>query len=125
MPLDLQRPAPIPMAQLRHSALQRHLEQVAAATAVRGATKQQQYLQLTWGGTLTADTYSRAQYLLEVRRRPERQALAQLRTGSHWLLEERGRMNPHIPREQRVCPHCNRGIEDAAHAVFSCPLYAP
>ncbi len=29
------------------------------------------------------------------------------------------------PREARICPHCRQGVEDAAHMVYDCPLYAP
>ena len=56
--------------------------------------------------------------------RQDREALAQLRTGSHWGAEETGRWTRR-PREQRVCPHCHDGIEDAPHMLLTCPLYAP
>ncbi|EFN60189.1 hypothetical protein CHLNCDRAFT_56640 [Chlorella variabilis] len=66
----------------------------------------------------------RETYLDAVRRRQDREALAQLRTGSHWGAEETGRWTRR-PREQRVCPHCHDGIEDAPHMLLTCPLYAP
>ena len=49
--------------------------------------------------------------------------LAQLRTGSHWLGEETGRW-ARVPREQRLCPHCQGGVEGVHHVLFECPLYA-
>jgi hypothetical protein len=61
-----------------------------------------------------------------VRERRRREALAQLRTGSHWGAEETGRWaRPRVPREQRMCPHCAGGGEDVSHIVLKCPLYTP
>ena len=51
-----------------------------------------------------------------VRERRRREALAQLRTGSHWLAEETGRWS-RLSREQRICPHCGSGVEDVAHVI--------
>ncbi len=65
-----------------------------------------------------------AAYLGAVRQRSRRVALAQLRTGSHWLAEETGRWE-RVPRAQRTCPHCQGGLEDVQHALFGCPLYSP
>ena len=126
-PIDLQRPAAIPRRQLQQRCLKHHLGGVAAAARREGATKTQHYLQQVWDGKLEAATYGPAQYLRAVRQRSQREALAQLRTGSHWLAEETGRRtNPSTPREQRTCPHCSGGaVEDAAHMVFDCPSYAP
>jgi hypothetical protein len=70
------------------------------------------------------EEYGRAQYLDVVRERVRREALAQMRTGSHWGAEETGRWEG-VPREQRICPHCLAGVEDVAHMLFVCPLYAP
>ena len=84
------------------------------------------YMQHVRGGTVAAEEYGRAEYLDLVRERPRREALAQPRTGSHWLAEETGRwQRPYTPREQRICPHCSGGVEDVAHMLFGCPLYAP
>ena len=58
------------------------------------------------------------------RRRQQREALAQLRTGSPWGAEETGRCERQ-PREGRICPHCQLGVEDATHMSFNCLLYAP
>ena len=67
-----------------------------------------------------------AAYVDAIRERPRREALAQLRTGSHWLAEETGRwQQPRVPHEQRICPYCRSGVEDVAHVLFACPLYAP
>jgi hypothetical protein len=51
-------------------------------------------------------------------------ALAQQRTGSHWLAEETGRWE-RVPRAQRTCPPCQGGLEDVQHAMLVCPLYSP
>ena len=79
---------------------------------------------------------ARPRYLSVTHRRSRWRALAQLRTGSHWLAEARGRVQ-RLEREQRVCQHCvataaaaaaaaNGGpVEDAAHAILSCPRSAP
>ena len=63
-------------------------------------------------------------YLDAVRRRQDRETLAQLRAGLHWGAEETGRWLLR-PRGERVCPHCYDGIEDAPHMPLVCPLYAP
>ena len=40
-----------------------------------------------------------------------------------WGAEETGRWE-HQPREARICPHCQLGVEDAAHMpAFDCRLY--
>ncbi len=62
-----------------------------------------------------------AAYLGAVRQRSRRVALAQLRTGSHWLAEETG-MWEQMHRAQRTCPHSQGGLEDVQHALFVCSL---
>ena len=57
-----------------------------------------------------------------VQRRQQREALAQLRTGSRWGAEETGRWERQ-PREARICPHCQLGVEDPTHMILDCPLY--
>ncbi len=71
------------------------------------------------GGRLPApEEYAPAAYIRAVRQRARRVALAQLRTGSHWLGEETGRW-ARVPREQRVCPHCQGGVEGVHHVLLS------
>ena len=75
-------------------------------------------------GEVSLDNYLPADYLAVVADRPRRLRMAQLRTGSHWLAVETGRWQ-RLDREQRVCPHCDAAaIEDEAHMIFDCPLYA-
>ena len=65
-------------------------------------------------------TYLEDALLLLLRLRWE--ALAQLRTGSHWQAEQTGRwLLPPQPRHARISPHCRQGVEDAAHMVYDCP----
>ena len=73
---------------------------------------------------LPAEDYSPAPaaYLGAVVQRPRRAALAQRRTGSHWLAEETGRWEQR-PRALRTCPHCQQGVEDVPHSLSVCPLY--
>ena len=74
---------------------------------------------------------ARPRYLSVTLRRSRWRALAQLRTGSHWLAEARGRVQ-RLDREQRVRQHCvaaaaaaNGGPVEDAHAIRSCPCSAP
>ena len=125
MPVDLQSPRPLCVAQLRRQALGQHLQEISAAAARPGATKLAHYLATAWGGQLPpAEEYIPAPvaYLAAVRQRVRRVALAQLRTGSHWLAEETGRWEGR-PRALRTCPHCHAGVEDVPHVLFVCPLY--
>jgi hypothetical protein len=125
MPLNLQQPAPLDLEAATSQGQQRQLQQLHTAATREGASKLQHYVQHVCGGTLQAsDLGQRAAYLDEVRQRHQREALAQLRTGSHWGAEKTGRWRAQ-PRDQRICPHCHDGIEDPAHMLFSCPLYAP
>ena len=125
MPLDLQQPATIGRKKLESAGLEHHLAQLEKAATREGASRLQYYVQRVHGGDVGGpEEYGRAPYLDVVRERARREALAQLRTGSHWGAEETGRWE-RIPREQRICPHCVDGVEDVAHMLFDCPLYAP
>ena len=133
--LDLATLSPIPIADLRTTALAHHLSLCHTASLAPGATMFHYYFQEVCGGDLTPDTYGPAAYLADVRKRHHRQALAQIRTGSHWLTESTGRMR-RIPRDQRTCPTCTTApppppalsppgpLETTTHATFRCPLYA-
>ena len=125
MPLDLQRPAAIGRRLLQSCGLEHHLAQLGEAATREGASKLLHYVEGVQGGCLEVQCYGRAEYLGVVRERRRREALAQLRTGSHWGAEETGRWaRPRVSKEQRVCPHCAAGVEDVAHMVFRCPLYS-
>ena len=60
---------------------------------------------------------------------PRRSATARATRGigsvQDWLplvAEETGRWELR-PRAQRMCPHCQQGVEDVPHLLFVCPLY--
>lgn len=101
---------------------QKYLQRVAATAG----TKREFYFQHI-RKELTSQTYTEIpEYLQVLEKRGRRRALAQLRTGSHWLQEEVGRWNRPLPlpREQRVCPHCvdSSVVEDIFHTLFDCPF---
>ena len=124
MPVDLQNPRPLSLQLLQQRALSHHLGEIRAAAARPGATKMAQYVGVVLGGRLPSpEEYAPAAYIRAVRQRARRVALAQLRTGSHWLGEEMGRFE-RVARAERVCPHCEGGLEDVRHVLFECPLYA-
>ena len=126
MQLDLQQPAPVDLGELGEAEQRRQLAQLQEALAKGGASRLEHYVHNVVGALNLAPAMfgQRETYLDAVRRRQDREALAQLRTGSHWGAEETGRWTRR-PREQRVCPHCHDGIEDAPHMLLTCPLYAP
>ena len=124
-PVNLQEPDPVSLNELVESGQERQLQQLRAAADREGASKLRHYVQQVRGLSLMPPALGQRQpYLEAVRRRQQREALAQLRTGSHWGAEETGRWQRQ-PREARLCPHCQLGVEDATHMIFDCPLYAP
>jgi len=124
MPLDLEQPAPIDVKQLTAHMRERQVEQLVTAAARESASRLRHYVHNVCGGVVTAESVSKPQPYLEVRERHRREALAQLRTGSHWGAEETGRWEG-LSREQRTCQQCDSGaVEDVAHIVFHCSLYA-
>ena len=81
--------------------------------------KVQQYLQLRPLATETA-SYTPAAYLQAVGGWRQRQAVAQLRTGSSWLAEETGRHNG-PDRAERVCQWCSStATDDVEHTHRWC-----
>ena len=83
--------------------------------------KVQQYLQMR--SVLETASYTPAAYLQAVGGWRQRQAMAQLRTGSSWLAVETGRLqgDVEVPRADRVCQRCSSAaIDDADHMVFDC-----
>ena len=125
MPLDLEQPASIDLKQLAACMRERQVAQLLAAAGREGASRLQHYVTGVCGGGVDSESVAQQQpYLREVRERHRREALAQLRTGSHWGAEETGRWQ-RVPREQRTCQHCDSGaVEDVPHIVFHCPLYS-
>ena len=115
MPLDLQSPAAVGRAALQRAALQHHLEALSEAATRAEASKLRHYMyvQLVRGGCSEAESYAQLSmhicftYVKTVQKEQRQEALAQLRTGSHWLAEETGRWS-RLSREQRVCPHCDQ-----------------
>ena len=69
-------------------------------------------------------SYTPAAYLQAVGGWRQRQAVAQLRTGSSWLAVETARRHGDegvVPREARLCQRCSSAaIDDAEHMVFDC-----
>jgi len=119
IPVDLQAPAPVSETQVEKAMQARWLAELAACEK----SKVQQYVHVVRGG-ITVEGFQPAAYLTAVADRPRRVRLAQLRTGSHWLRVETGRWQK-LERAQRVCPHCGAAaVEDEAHMVFDCALYA-
>ena len=52
----------------------------------------------------------------------ERSALSQLRSGTLPISVETGRYT-RTPREQRICPLCENGVETKLHFLFECTKY--
>lgn len=93
-PVSLLEPAPVSLPQLLEAGQERQLTQLLAAAAVEGASKLQYYVRQVGGLGLVPAAMGRRQAYLEdarLRLRQRWEALAQLRTGSHWLAEETGR----------------------------------
>ena len=83
----------------------------------------QRYLEAV--GTPVMTAYKPAAYLTAVTS-DGRKALAQLRTGSHWLRENTGRhTRPVTPRHERLCVRCGCGeVDDAGHMALRCAALA-
>ena len=118
-PVNVQQPEKIDVADIEEFATDTFRHQLTAAQG----TRVPQYV-----AAAGADCNSLPGYLLMVPQRARRHALAQLRTGSHWLAEETGRWQ-RLARERRLCPHCTAAgeshVEDATHAILHCPHSAP
>ncbi len=71
------------------------------------------------------DSYDIDSYTYNINDRHLRKNLTCLRLGCHPLQVEIGRYKK-IPRQERMCTLCNSNtLEDEAHFLLSCPLYAP
>ena len=69
------------------------------------------------------DSYAPAAYFQAVGGWKQRQAVAQLCTGSSWLAVNvvGAQSNVVVPREERVCRRCSGDVmDDAHHKVFHC-----
>ena len=84
-------------------------------------TKTRTYVQATGAGM--EGEFEMPAYLSTLEHRGRWRALAQLRTGSHWLAEETGRWQRQ-PRDERLCQHCaaagERHVEDVEHVLLRC-----
>ena len=117
--IDLQSPQSTPV---RHTKQQFLLHFVQQFCNVEG-TKNRTYVNDVRGGTCI-DSHCPAPYLVCIRQRSRRQALAQLRTGSHWLAEDTGRWH-RVAQQQRTCTYFDTGtVESTKHAIFECSHYA-
>ncbi len=115
------QPAPVSIADLTTSAAGAVHRQLCEAQG----TRHRQYVDATGVDAAEDDAVGQLPvYLHAVPRRRQWRALAQLRTGSHWLAEETGRWQRQR-RDERLCPHClvagDRHVQDAAHSILHCP----
>ena len=51
----------------------------------------------------------------------QRVMITRYRTGAHNLMIEKGRRQPRIPQEERLCS-CNRGVQTIHHVIMDCLL---
>ena len=84
------------------------------------SSKVQQYLRMR--SAVDTASYTPAAYLQAVGGWKQRQRMAQLRTGSHWLAVETERFGASATqREQRTCHRCSsNSVDDEEHMVFDC-----
>jgi hypothetical protein len=80
------------------------------------------FMHLVYRRWFAADKWVRKEtWAYHLQRYDQIRAVAQFRTGSHWLAIRTGRWQGR-PRHERVCPHCRDVVEDELH-LFECPLY--
>ena len=100
--------------------------QFQSSHAFTQGTKTRHYADVVCGG-IDLEHYRPAAYLKMVPDRARRRALAQLRTGAHWLAEETGRWQ-NVERQHRVCTHCashgEQHVDTVQHFLFACPRTA-
>jgi hypothetical protein len=99
------------------------MAQLTAAATRQGPSKMHCYVRQVWGPGLVRPALGRRQLYLEaVRRRRQLDALAQLRSGSHWGAEETGRWAFHhnlLAHPRRRCPHGSAACHRASHATYA------
>ena len=72
----------------------------------------------------------RDSYVMHLTDREQIAAVAQLRTGSHWLMIDKGRRLKvegrwqKLDRSARCCAHCPGRVDDEMH-LLECPHWAP
>lgn len=117
--VDLHRPQPVTVACITNNAATLFRQQLSSAQG----TRIRAYNDAT--GAAAAD--GMPGYLAALQHRAKWRALAQLRTGSHWLAEETGRWQQQ-PRAERLCSCCaaagEQHVDDVEHAVLVCPRAA-
>lgn len=117
--VDLHEPQPVDVSDIVEAAATSVRRQLSSAQGTRFS----QYVAAT-GADAAEDLPG---YLSTLQHRGRWRALAQLRTGSHWLAEETGRWQQQ-QRVERLCSHCvaagERHVEDVEHALFQCPRAA-
>jgi hypothetical protein len=117
LPHDLNAPQSVDILVAVEKLQCRYVTSVTASNSY----KVQQYLQLRSG--VDTASYTPAAYLQAVGGWRQRQAVAQLRTGSSWLAVETGRHQgaARVQRAARVCQRCSSSaIDDVEHMVFDC-----
>ena len=117
MPQDLRAPQTVCILAAMEQLQSRYLALVTSSAG----SKMQQYRQLR--PVVETASYTPAAYLQAVGGWRQRQAVAQLRTGSSWLAVETGRYqgDVEVPRAERICQRCSSAaIDDAEHMVFDC-----
>ena len=61
-------------------------------------------------------------YLELIKKTKRRQLVTKFRLSNHKLLIEVGR-HMNLPKEERICEICNKGVEDEIHFLVKCDLY--
>lgn len=84
-------------------------------------SKTKYYIQTIRNNELSRDTYELQPYLKALNSWKQKSALAQFRTGSHWLNVEQGRFTG-VQHEDRHCTRCSASVVDnEEHMIFECP----
>jgi hypothetical protein len=117
--VDLRRPQPVTVACITNNAATSFRQQLSTMQGTR--------IRAYNAATGAAAANGMPGYLSTLQHRAKWRALAQLRTGSHWLAEETGRWQQQ-PRAARLCSCCaaagEQQVEDVEHAVLVCPRAA-
>ena len=117
IPHDLSAPQTVDIAAIVRLLQSRYIDEVISSEKSKG----QQFLKIR--PVVDFVSYAPATYLQAVGGWKQRQAVAQLRTGSSWLAVDvvYAQDNVVVPREERVCRRCNGNVvDDAHHMVFDC-----
>jgi hypothetical protein len=86
-------------------------------------SKTKYYVDKIRNNSVTVKSFETQRYLIQMHKTKKRVALAQFRTGSHWLNIELGRWQG-LDREERKCQRCEMGmVDDEEHMVFHCSKF--